>query len=207
MGCRQVDSDLADSISALKQSFERRGVPVSFGKGEAPLIAELRTALKLPRRYREFLSAADPLDVETRTPAERVRLIPSARLKQEQIGFALTEAGELIGAPTSNGWRPSWIIVAHSALLGDPYFLDIGSLDAEGDCAVYTAMSGTEIWKPRLCATSFALFVRILAIGMELAEGFADENLDMDDEQVFRDTLGPKIREYDPAALKAGHWT
>jgi hypothetical protein len=202
-----VDSDLAEPISALKQSFERRSVPASFGKGDAALISELRGLLKLPRRYREFLLEVDPLDVETRTPAERVRLIPSTRLKQEQIGFALTEAGELIGEPTSSGWRPSWIIVAHSALLGDPYFLDTARLDAEGDCAVYTAMSGTEIWKPRLCASSFALFVRILAIGMEVAEGFADDNIDMDDEQVFRDTFGPKIREYDPAALKAGHWT
>jgi hypothetical protein len=42
---------------------------------------------------------------------------------------------------------------------------------------------------------------------MEVADGFADDNLDMDDEQVFRDTLGPQIRQYDPAALKAGHWT
>ena len=97
--------------------------------------------------------------------------------------------------------------MAHSALLGDPYFLDTSSLDAEGDCPVYTAMSGTEVWKPRLCASSFALFIRILAIGMEVAKGFADDDIDMDDEQVFRDTFGPKIREYDPAALKAGHWT
>jgi len=68
-------------------------------------------------------------------------------------------------------------------------------------------MSGTEQWKPRLCASSFAMFLRILAIGMELAGGFPEDGLDMDDEQVFRESLGPKIREYDPAALKAGHWT
>jgi hypothetical protein len=202
-----VDSDLAESISALKQSFERRGVPAKFGPGDPALIGELKSALKLPRRYREFLLESDPVDVETRTPAERVRLIPSTQLKDEQRGFALAESGELISGPGTNGWRPSWIIVAHSALLGDPYFLDTSSLDAEGDCPVYTAMSGTEVWKPRLCASSFALFVRILAIGMEVAKGFADDDIDMDDEQVFRDTFGPKIREYDPAALKAGHWT
>jgi hypothetical protein len=202
-----VDSDLAESISALKQSFERRGVPARFGKGDAALLGELKTRLKLPRRYREFLLEADPLDVETRTPAERVRLIPSGKLKDEQVGFALTDSGDLISAAHPNGWRSSWVIVAHSSLLGDPYFLDTSSLDAEGDCPVYTAMSGTEVWKPRLCASSFALFIRILAIGMEVAEGFADDDIDMDDEQVFRDTFGPKIREYDPAALKAGHWT
>lgn len=149
----------------------------------------------------------DPLDVETRTPAERVRLVPSTRLLEEQRGYALTETGELRTAAASNGWRPSWVVIGHSALLGDPYFLDIGSPDPEGDCPVFTAMSGTEQWKPRLCASSFAMFLRILAVGMEVARGFPEEGLDMDDEQVFRESLGPKIRAYDPAALKAGHWT
>jgi hypothetical protein len=68
-------------------------------------------------------------------------------------------------------------------------------------------MSGTDSWKPRLCASSFAMFIRILAVGMAVAEGFAEDNFDMDDEEVFREALGPKIREHDPAALKAGHWT
>jgi len=72
---------------------------------------------------------------------------------------------------------------------------------------VFTAMSGTEQWKPRLCASSFAMFLRILAVGMDVAKGFPEDDIDMDDEQVFREALGPKIREYDPAALKAGHWT
>ncbi len=202
-----MDSDLAESFSALKESFERRGIPATFANGDADLVARLKEKLGLPRRYREFLLAGDPIDVETRTPSERVRLLPTAELEAEQKEFALDESGKLRTAPTASGWRPSWIIVGHSSLLGDPYFLDISMPDAEGDCAVYTAMSGTDSWKPRLCASSFAMFIRILAIGMEVAEGFADEDVDMDDEQVFRDTLGPRIRQYDPAALKAGHWT
>ncbi len=202
-----MDSDLAEAVSALKAAFERRAVPATFSKADPALVDALKSSLRIPRRYREFLLHADPTDVETRTPAERVRLVPAAQLKEEQKGFALTDSGELIDKPTAAGWRASWVIVGHSALLGDPYFLDISSPDAEGDCPVFTAMSGTDLWKPRLCASSFALFVRILALGMELAEGFADDDIDMDDEQVFRDTFGPKIREYDPAALKAGHWT
>jgi hypothetical protein len=202
-----LDSDLSESISALKEAFERRGVPGQFGKADASKVEELRNMLKLPRRFREFLLACDPTDVETRTPAERVRLIPAERLLDEQRGFALDETGKLRTAPSPNGWRPGWIIIAHSTLLGDPYFLDVASPDAEGDCSVHTAMSGTDAWKPRLCASSFAMFLRILAIGMEVAKGFPERGLDMDDEQVFRESLGPKIREYDPAALKAGHWT
>jgi hypothetical protein len=202
-----VDSDLAEAVSALRDTFRSRRINVSFGRADAQLVASLKSQFKLPRRYREFLMEAEPLSVETRTPAERVRLIPAAELVAEQKGYSLLDSGDALDKPSANGWRPSWIVVGHSTLLGDPYFIDTSLSDAEGDCPVYTAMSGTEQWKPRLCASSFALFIRILAIGMELAEGFADENIDVDDESVFRETFGPRIRQFDPAALKAGHWT
>jgi hypothetical protein len=202
-----LDSDLAEALKALKESFTRRKLPANFGKAEAARVDELKAALKVPRRFREFLLAADPLDVETRTPVERIRLIPCDRLLEEQKGLSLSENGEKRTTAGPNGWRPSWVVVAHSTLLGDPYFLDTSLPDAEGDCPVYSAMSGTEVWKPRLCASGFATFLRILAIGMDVAKGFPDKNLDVDDEQVFREALGPRIREHDPAAAKAGHWT
>ncbi len=202
-----MDSDLAESISALQSAFAQRHVRAKFGKADAAAVDQLKAQLKLPRRFREFLLAANPDDVETRTPAERVKLIPAQRLAEEQNGFALAEGGTLRSGVAANGWRAGWIIIGHSSLLGDPYFLDVSSPDAEGDCPVYTAMSGTDTWKPRLCASSFAMFLRILAVGMDVAKGFPEEDIDMDDEQVFREALGPKIREHDPAALKAGHWT
>jgi hypothetical protein len=202
-----VDSDLNEALSELKENLNRRGCAAKFGRCNAELVAELKGKLKLPRRYRDFLLEADPLNVETKTPSECVRFIASSKLVDEQRGFAFGEQGESRTGPSSNGWRQSWVIVAHSTLLGDPYFLDTALPDAEGDCPVYTAMSGTDQWKPRLCASSFALFVRILALGMEVAEGFAEETIDIDDESLFREALGPKIRQHDPAALKAGHWT
>ncbi len=202
-----MDSDLAESLQALKSAFERRVLPAQFGKADQARVDALRATLKLPRRFREFLLEADPLDVETRTPVERVRLVPSERLLEEQRGLALTDEGMARTGAAPSGWRPGWVVVAHSALLGDPYFLDAASPDAEGDCPVFTAMSGTDNWKPRLCASSFATFLRILAIGMEVAKNFPDRDVDMDDEQVFREALGPRIREYDPKAAKAGHWT
>jgi len=202
-----LDSDLAESISALREVFTQRHVRAKFGKAEPATVALLKAQLKLPRRFREFLLAANPEDVETRTPAERVKLIPAQRLAEEQAGFALSDAGTPRTGAAPNGWRTGWVIIAHSSLLGDPYFLDVASPDPEGDCPVYTAMSGTDTWKPRLCASSFAMFLRILAVGMTLAKGFPEDDIDIDDEQVFREALGPRIREYDPAALKAGHWT
>jgi hypothetical protein len=202
-----LDSDLAESISALKEAFQHRSMPLSLGKGDEQLLATLRAKLRLPRRYREFLAKCDPVSLETRTPAECVRLLAAAELLGEQAGFCLDDAGELIAQPRPSGWRPSWVIIGHNTLLGDPYFLDVSATDAEGDCPVYTAMSGTDTWQPRLCASSFATFLRILAVGMNVAGGFSEDDIDMDDEEVFREALGPKIREYDPAALKAGHWT
>jgi hypothetical protein len=202
-----MDSDLAESLKALKEVFGRRHLRAEFGKADSARVEALRTRLKIPRRFREFLLEADPLQVETRTPVERILLIPSERLVDEQKGLALTADGSEVNGPGPNGWRSSWIVIGHSTLLGDPYFLDVSSPDAEGDCAVLTAMSGTDSWKPRLCASSFAMFLRILAVTMDAAKDFPESSVDMDDEQVFREALGPRIREYDPAAAKAGHWT
>jgi hypothetical protein len=200
-----LDSDLAESVSALKECFERRQIPAQFGQAPADLLDALKGKLRLTRRYRAFLAKCDPQECETRTPSEKVRLLSASELLEEKEGFAL-EGGEVIERPRASGWRPSWVIIGHSSLLGDPYFLDVSEADAEGDCPVYTAMSGTDTWQARLCASSFAMFLRVLSVTMEVAEGF-NESLDYEDEFVFREALGPKIREYDPAALKAGHWT
>ena len=202
-----MDSDLTESISALKQAFDKAGQAPQLGLASPELLDRLKEKLRLPRRYRSFLKTCDPIDVEVATPTERVRLIAGADLEREQDGYALDAGGELIGAPTESGWRPEWIIIAHSGLLGDPYFLDVSRADAEGDCPVYTAMSGTDAWQPKLCASTFAMFVRILAINLEVARDFDIDDYDADNERVFREAVAPRIREYDPAAVKAGHWT
>jgi hypothetical protein len=196
-----VDSDLAESVAALKDIFSRRGIPARFGKADPAVVEELRKTLRVPSRYRAFLQEADPIDVETVTPVERVRLISSTKLAPEQLGNGTD------GAAPMAGWRKSWIVVARSALLGDPYFLDISKLDAEGDCPVYTCMLGTDSLKPELCASSFQQFLRILATSMEVASGFGESGLDDDDEAIFREALAPKIKTIDSAALRAGHWT
>jgi len=197
-----VDSDLAESVAALKDIFTRRSIQATFGKADPAVVEELRKTLRIPARFRAFLQAADPVDVETVTPVERVRLFPAARLAAEQ---GAEGAGG--GAKPQAAWRKSWIIVGRSALLSDPYFLDISKLDAEGDCPVYSAMMGTESLKPELCASSLQQFLRILATSMEVATGFGNGVLDDDDEAIFREALAPKIKTIDSAALRAGHWT
>jgi len=202
-----VDSDLSEAIAALKHAFDKSGQALELGRATNELLGALEERLRLPRRYRTFLHMCDPVEVEIVTPTERVRLLSARDLEQEQRGFALTPEGERRSAPSEAGWRSEWIIIGHSGLLGDPYFLDVSKTDAEGDCPVYTAMSGKELWQPKLCATTFAMFVRILAINLEVAQGFDVEDYDSDNESLFREAVGPRIREYDPAAVKAGHWT
>ncbi|MFT3768855.1 MAG: SMI1/KNR4 family protein [Minicystis sp.] len=197
-----MDSDLAESVAALKDIFSRRNIPATFGKAEPAVVEELRKTLRVPARYRAFLQAADPVDVETVTPVERVRLFPAARLASEQKVEGAANPAKALAA-----WRKSWIIIGRSALLGDPYFLDISKLDAEGDCPVYSCMMGTDSIKPELCASSFQQFLRILATSMEVATGFGNGVLDDDDEAIFREALAPKIKTIDSAALRAGHWT
>ncbi len=199
-----MDSDLAEALQDLKDIFQKRFIPANFGKNDKVLVEGLGKALgvELPRRYSDFLQHADPLDVETATPTERVRFFSAAELVTEQRGYGRGDGD----APPMKGWREGWIVIGHSALLGDPYFLDTVHGDAEGDCPVLTAMSGADL-KPVLAASSFANFLRILRAAMELAEGFASATGDPDDEYIFREALEPKVRAIDGAALRAKHWS
>jgi hypothetical protein len=198
-----VDSDLADAVEGLKAVFSRRKIPCTFGKAPQELIDSLKKQLRVPPRFRAYLLAANPEKVETVTPVERIRLIPAQELAtaQQQV-LKPAEGGS---APSD--WKPAWVVIGESSLLGDPYFLDVSKPDPEGDCPVYTAMSGQDKWQPTLAASSFAQFLRILATAMEIAAGFGDAIMDDEDEDSFREALGPKVKVIDPAALRAGHWT
>jgi len=198
-----VDSDLADAVEGLKTVFQRRKLECVFGKTDKALVEDLRKKLRIPSRYRSFLTSADPLKVETVTPVERVRLLPSAELEKAQKSVVTPTDGGTVPAD----WKPAWVVIAESSLLGDPYFLDVSKPDPEGDCPVYTAMAGQERWLPTLAASSFAQFLRILGTAMEIAQGFGDAIMDDEDEDSFREALGPKVKVIDAAALRAGHWT
>ena len=199
-----MDSDLADAVEALKAVFSKRKLACSFVKAPPALVEELRKELRVPSRFRNFLLAANPAKVETVTPVERIRLIPAEELVKAQQPVR-AERGEGGGTPAE--WKASWVVIGESSLLGDPYFLDVSKPDPEGDCPVYTAMSGQERWTPTLAASSFAQFLRILSTAMEIAAGFGDAIMDDEDEDAFRETLGPKVKVIDAAALRAGHWT
>ena len=198
-----MDSDLADAVSGLKEIFKRRKLDAVFGKAPPELVEQLKKELRVPSRFRKFLLAANPTSVETVTPVERIRLIPAEELVKAQS--LVTAPGD--GQKISQDWKSSWVLIGESSLLGDPYFLDVAKLDPEGDCPVYTAMSGQDRWAPKLAASSFAQFLRILSTAMEIAAGFGDAIMDDEDEDSFREALGPKVKVIDTAALRAGHWT
>ncbi|MGA3119592.1 MAG: SMI1/KNR4 family protein [Polyangiaceae bacterium] len=198
-----MDSDLAEAVEALRAVLVKRRLPCTLGKASQTLVDDLRKQLRIPARYRNFLLAANPEKVETVTPVERIRLIPAAELVKAQ-GLVQTPGEN--GAPPAD-WKPAWVVIGESSLLGDPYFLDVSKPDPEGDCPVYTAMSGQDRWTPTLAASSFAQFLRILSTAMEIAAGFGDAIMDDEDEDAFREALGPKVKIIDAAALRAGHWT
>jgi hypothetical protein len=198
-----VDSDLADAVEGLKAIFQRRKIDATFGKASPELVDTLKKQLRIPPRFRHYLLAANPQKVETVTPVERVRLIPAEELVKAQA--LVTNPPD--GATAPADWKPSWVMIGESSLLSDPYFLDVSKLDPEGDCPVYTAMSGQDKWQPTLAASSFAQFLRILSTAMEIAAGFGDAIMDDEDEDSFREALGPKVKVIDAAALRAGHWT
>jgi hypothetical protein len=198
-----VDSDLADAVEGLKAIFKRRKIDADFGKAPPELVDSLKKQLRIPARYRGFLLAADPERVETSTPVERIRLLPAKELLSFQS--QVTSSAEGKKAPLD--WKSSWVVIGESSLLGDPYFLDVAKLDPEGDCPVYTAMSGQDRWVPTLAASSFAHYLRILSTAMEVAAGFGDAIMDDEDEDAFREALGPKLKVIDAAAMRAGHWT
>ena len=198
-----MDSDLADAVDGLKAVFAKRKLPCAFGKAPQTSVEDLRKQLRVPSRFRSFLLSANPERVETVTPVERIRLVPAEELVKAQ---ELVQAAGANGAPPAD-WKASWVVIGESSLLGDPYFLDVSKPDPEGDCPVYTAMSGQERWQPTLAASSFAQFLRILSTAMEIAAGFGDAIMDDEDEDSFREALGPKVKVIDAAALRAGHWT
>lgn len=188
-----MDSDLADAVEGLKAIFQKRKIDSAWGKATPELVDELKKQLRLPVRYRNFLLKANPTKVETATPVERVRLMPAEEIGKSQ--------------PNHPNWKATWVVIAESSLLSDPYFLDVSRVDPEGDCPVFTAMSGQDKWNPTLAASSFAQFLRILSTAMEVAAGFGDAIMDDEDEDNFREALGPKVKVIDAAALRAGHWT
>ena len=198
-----MDSDLADAVEGLKAVFKHRKIEAVFAKAPPEVVDDLKKELRIPSRFRKFLLAANPTKVETVTPVERIRLLPAEELVKAQA--LVTTPGD--GQKTPADWRPSWVVIAESSLLGDPYFLDVAKLDPEGDCPVYTAMSGQDRWVPTLAASSFAQFLRILSTAMEIAAGFGDAIMDDEDEDSFREALGPKVKVIDTAAKRAGHWT
>ena len=208
-----MDSDLADAVEGLKDVFKKRKLDAVFTKATPEAVEELKKQLRIPSRFRKFLLGANPTKVETVTPVERIRLIPAEELVKAQslvTGLAPASGGPPKGAEGQKvplDWKQSWVGIGESSLLGDPYFLDVSKLDAEGDCPVYTAMGGSERWVATLAASSFAQFLRILSTAMEIAAGFGDAIMDDEDEDSFREALGPKVKVIDTAALRAGHWT
>ncbi len=203
-----MDSDLREAVGALRAVFERRKLVATWGTASPDQVAEHKKEYRLPPRFRSFLLESDPSDVETVTPVERIRLLSCEKLREGQVGYAMGEDGNSLVTGKEGDWKRSWVVIATSSLFGDPYFLDVSKLDAEGDCPVYTGQKTEKgTWRTTLAASSFVSFLHILSLGMELAAGFGEAVFDEQDDDAFREALEPKIKSFDPAAARAKHWS
>ena len=199
-----MDSDLADAVETLKAIFAKRKLPCSFSKAPPATIDDLRKQLRVPSRYRSFLLAANPEKVETVTPVERIRLIPAEEIVKAQ---ALVQTPGASGAAPLD-WKASWVVDRRELAARRSVLPGCGQARPRGRLP---RLHGDERTGPlerrSLAASSFAQFLRILSTAMEIAAGFGDAIMDDEDEDSFREALGPKVKMIDAAALRAGHWT
>jgi hypothetical protein len=127
-----MDSDLAESLKALKDAFSRRHLRAEFGKAENARVETLRSRLKLPRRFQEFLLEPDPLKWK---PRRRSNASHSSvgRLLDEQKGTPWTTPRRRSPARTVAGVR---LDRHRSRRCSATPTSSLASPDAEGDCAV-----------------------------------------------------------------------
>ena len=145
----------------LLDTAEDEALPPTLPANPAT-VASMAQRYGLPPLYRDFLTALgrDSLTIVP-GPFQALTLYAAPELERAQVGFRGARPGdESFVAPHS--WRRNWVVIAYDN--GDPYFLDVGKQNPDGDGPVWTAMHGTGTWEPTLAASSLAQFLRILRV-------------------------------------------
>jgi hypothetical protein len=88
-------------------------------------------------------------------------LVPLEEIPEAQRGYGDLPRG------SAASWKPSWIVVGHESLCGDPVFIDS---EASG-IPVYTAAHGEGAWNPFMVAPSSSSFFEIVRKLAALAKG------------------------------------
>ena len=85
-----VDSDLSESIAALKQAFDKSGQEPTLGQAGAELLSKLEEKLRLSRRYRHLLAHG------------KLKQVAIAAIARESLGFlwAIAHAAAPTSAPS-----------------------------------------------------------------------------------------------------------
>lgn len=89
---------------------------------------------------------------------QTVILFPPDKIKEEQLGYSVGQAGEDFTGEQDGDWKKSWLVIARDDSVGDPIFIDLQLTDFP----VFTAMHGAGEWKPVKIASSFTNFVLAL---------------------------------------------
>ena len=208
-----ADATSADLLAALREELwaqERARYPELEAEPEPILpvasatVEAVARRYELPAAYRTFLQALGKHSLAILPgPFQELIIYAAPELEGAQVGFRGTKPGdESFIAPHS--WHRAWVVIAFDN--GDPYFIDLTKVRADGETPIWTAMHGTGTWEPRLAASSLGQFLRILRVWTHYVVPHHDpQNPDepLDDAQLRR--LTNEINQIDAAA--AEHWT
>lgn len=98
---------------------------------------------------------------------QTVTLFPVDELEEAQLGYSVSESGEVLSGDNEGDWKSSWFVIASEDLLGNPLFVDLN----EEQLPVYTATHGEGAWNPIMVSSSFHSFIQALEEIDDIAEG------------------------------------
>lgn len=101
--------------------------------------------------------------------------------EEAQVGYRTHLNGEDLIGSGAGDWQQTWYVIGRDTIVGDPFFVDLGS---EG-LAVYTAIHGTGSWEPDLVSTSLEGYIS--AVQFLQQKSGQDSDLIEPDENTIRD--------------------
>src|SRR2546425_11908202 len=87
-----------------------------------------------------------------------VLLFPVAALEEAQLGYSVGNAGEILAGENEGDWKSNWLVIGMEDLIGDPIFVDLNNQELP----VFTAAHGEGAWNPKLIASSFEVFIKVM---------------------------------------------
>lgn len=103
--------------------------------------------------------------------------------EEAQLGYRTHPNGNELTGSREGDWKTSWFVIGRDTVVGDPFFVDLGS----ENLPVYTAMHGAGSWDPTLVSRSVSGFIS--SIEYLKKKSNQDTELVEPDENTIRDEI------------------